>query len=79
MQKSDFATAWKWAKWPTFLGVFAGVSLTKDVVARLSSPPSIVQEFLLGAGLCGVFALFIGGSVFVISLVIIKVKNTLNK
>lgn len=79
MQKTDFATAWKWAKWPTFLGMFAGISLTNDVVARLSSPPSIVQEFLLGAGLCGAFALLLGGSVFVISLLIIKVKKSFAK
>ena len=76
--ESHYSIAWKWAKWPTFFGVFVGYSAKNDFIAHVSSPAPFWLEYVMGGMFAGMFALALGGSVFCISFLVIKVKNALN-
>jgi len=76
--ESHYSIAWKWAKWPTFFGVFVGYSAKNDFVAHVSSPAPFWLEYVMGGAFMGMFALALGGSVFGISFLVLKVKSALN-
>ena len=77
--KSDMAIAWKWAQWPTFFGIFVGISLTRDVFDKVTKPHSIFDEILMGALFCAIYAAVLGGITFGAALVILKIKRYMLK
>lgn len=75
MEKSDFSIAWKWAQWPTVLGSIVGATVTTGVLEKVTKKTSLFEEFFMYAVFCGLFALLLGGAVFCIALIIIKLKK----
>lgn len=78
-QKSDKAIAWNWAQWPTYFGIFVGISLTNDVFDKVTKPHSIFDAILLGVSFSAMYAALLGGVTFGVVFLFLKAKRHIFK